>query len=1167
MRAISVELYERALAYVHTGADPGLIAELEQGQDPALVALLRQPGQIKRVFWLDPALKDRLKAVGFKPEEVVGARNTLYAKQRPAPDQLVRLGRLWSVIGSGPDRVAPDTPRWLTALVNDCVQVLVQDTLKSLRWADRPEWNVDLLLELLADAGVAQEATPAAVVGALLQRSAVPPRYDNAESILAQWPGLDTYLATHVDAITPAILYGLNATGRIALAELAARTAATATALAPVTAHLATDTAKSVRVAALQALAAAPPTARTDSLIATLTTTPAARLGPLVDYLSSDPDGLATLRRAYEAGAPVGAKLEAAAARQDVLDGTPAEDATALPPFEPAPDTPPGQQTELELRAMLNRYLTHNPDSGWAKRAREVTDADITAFLRALGGQGQVKNTPLAKFSTWSLLEALPSLGLLGQVRLIQSRYQFRNLIRRLPETDLRALEDALRRVGGWEVEAVVLEAVTTQSVTPESAWPYLAQHLDILEGWLRGTAEQMTTALWALGGFPQVPPSLLGPVAAVAVGESKVARRAAQEALANHGSARDLAEQALANSKAEIRQSAAQWLTRLGDPVAVPALRAALKTEKREVVRAAYLTALETLGDDITADLAPAVLVAEAVKGLKSKPPTSMAWFPLDTLPALAWADGSPVPPEVARWWVVLAVKLKDPDGSGLLDRYVSRLAPDSAAALGRHVLRAWIAQDIRHPEPEVSRAHAEKFGQARYQNYVDALKGARQRSAPDYVRYLEGEVAVPVEQRIAQVYAEHQREYVGSAIADKGLLGLTTRVPGIEVANAVQSYIKQHGGRRAQVETLVYTLYGNGQPAAIQLLLSVARRHNQATVQATAGRLVEQLAERRGWTPDELADRTIPTAGFDDDSLLRLSFGPREFIGRLTPAYTIELADADGKVLKALPSPRADDDEEAAKAAKSQLSAARKEVKSVLTLQVARLYEAMCGQRTWPVADWQEYLSGHPLVGRLVARLVWVADPGPDQRVFRPTEDGALVDLDDEAVELAPGSRIGLAHRMTIGAEASAAWQEHLKDYEVTPLFDQFSAVSPVVTAGAVDVVDRKGHLTDALSFRGVVTKRGYQRGSVEDAAWFTEYTKAFTALGLTAVIEFSGSYVPEEAIPVAVIALGFRGVKRQAVALTDVPPVLLAECYADYAALAALGPYDPDWERKCG
>ncbi len=32
-----------------------------------------------------------------------------------------------------------------------------------------------------------------------------------------------------------------------------------------------------------------------------------------------------------------------------------------------------------------------------------------------------------------------------------------------------------------------------------------------------------------------------------------------------------------------------------------------------------------------------------------------------------------------------------------------------------------------------------------------------------------------------------------------------------------------------------------------------------------------------------------------------------------------------------------------------------------------------------------------------------------------------------------------------------------------------------------------------------------------------------------------------------------------------LSEVPDVLLAEAYADYKAIAALGEFDPDWEQK--
>ena len=54
-----------------------------------------------------------------------------------------------------------------------------------------------------------------------------------------------------------------------------------------------------------------------------------------------------------------------------------------------------------------------------------------------------------------------------------------------------------------------------------------------------------------------------------------------------------------------------------------------------------------------------------------------------------------------------------------------------------------------------------------------------------------------------------------------------------------------------------------------------------------------------------------------------------------------------------------------------------------------------------------------------------------------------------------------------------------------------------------------------------------------------------------------------MPEENIPCATTGLSFKRGDR--VPLSEVPPVLLAECYADYRALAALGPYDSDWEKN--
>ena len=67
-------------------------------------------------------------------------------------------------------------------------------------------------------------------------------------------------------------------------------------------------------------------------------------------------------------------------------------------------------------------------------------------------------------------------------------------------------------------------------------------------------------------------------------------------------------------------------------------------------------------------------------------------------------------------------------------------------------------------------------------------------------------------------------------------------------------------------------------------------------------------------------------------------------------------------------------------------------------------------------------------------------------------------------------------------------------------------------------------------------------------------------------TGVLGYTGSPLFEENSGCATESLTFRRGRRD-VGLRDVPPVLLAECYADYAAVAALGPFDVDYHEKVG
>lgn len=160
--------------------------------------------------------------------------------------------------------------------------------------------------------------------------------------------------------------------------------------------------------------------------------------------------------------------------------------------------------------------------------------------------------------------------------------------------------------------------------------------------------------------------------------------------------------------------------------------------------------------------------------------------------------------------------------------------------------------------------------------------------------------------------------------------------------------------------------------------------------------------------------------------------------------------------------------------KEAKKALSQAKKELKSVLTLQRHRLYEAMCVQRAWRFEDWELYLNRHPIMRHLCQRLVWQAD----YVIFRPLDDGTFTGVDDNPVCLSPDTCIRLAHSCTLPSEEGARWLQHFVDYEVTPLFDQLNKPDytlPDENREETELLDFRGHLIDAFKLRTKATALG--------------------------------------------------------------------------------------------
>lgn len=707
-----------------------------------------------------------------------------------------------------------------------------------------------------------------------------------------------------------------------------------------------------------------------------------------------------------------------------------------------------------------------------------------------------------------------------------------------------------------------------------DAIWPFFVRHREMIDVAFNPPAE-LVKDYWftrsrvfdALETFPELPADVVPRLMELALGSGKTDRNGAQRALHRLPGKEDYIVDALTSGKAETRAIAANWLAQLRHREAVADLERALAKEKHDVAAGALMSALEALGEPVDRFLNRGKLQEDARRALAKGVPADLTWFPFDGLPKVHWQDNDTlVPAETLRWLIVQSCKIKSPEPGGVLRRYCASMRGAEREALGVFVLNAWMREDVK----PIARADAEQKARSQAQQMSGYIK-----QYPQY--YQDESLKNASEEQLYEAYVPtFLRMPAGSAIGSKGVLAVAAACGGADIAPMVQRYLKEYyGTRAAQGKALIQMLAWVEHPTAIQLVLSVGSRFRTKSFQEEATRQAQLLAERKGWTLDELSDRTIPTAGFDEAGEAVIDYGTRQFTARLTADFGVELYSGEGKKIGNLPDARKDEDEAAVKELKKQFTAAKKELKGVLQLQRDRLYEGLCTQRRWRAEDWTLYLNRHPIVRRYCQQLVWVALREDHAiGVFRPLDDGTLTDIEDNAFELPADAHVALAHDSNLTPPVAAAWARHLRDYKVAPLFQQFGKDTyrlPEQMRETSQLEEFKGYVLDAFTLRNRIGKLGYTRGAAEDGGWFFRYEKRFPTLGLTADIEFTGNGLPEENRKVALVALWFARSEAPGsygmgkLPLGEIPGVLLSECWNDMRLLAAEATFDPDWEKK--
>ena len=307
-------------------------------------------------------------------------------------------------------------------------------------------------------------------------------------------------------------------------------------------------------------------------------------------------------------------------------------------------------------------------------------------------------------------------------------------------------------------------------------------------------------------------------------------------------------------------------------------------------------------------------------------------------------------------------------------------------------------------------------------------------------------------------------------------------------------------------------------GTDHALMLLHRLSLK-GRASIKERAEEKITALAGDLGLSKAELEDRLVPDLDLDPDGSTVLDFGPRQFrVGfdeRLQPV----VKDENGKRRKSLPKPGAKDDPELGAAATERWKTLKKAVRTVASVQLLRLEHAMLAQRRWSVVDWERFLRDHPLMVNLTRRLVWATHDAEGARIgtFRLSDEGTLVDADEEDVTLPDDGLVGLPHPVELSEDEIAAWSEIFADFELTQPFDQLGRA--ILRADEAAFKERVAALTGAtipVGATGRLRSAPWQLGTPQDAGyvWDVHLTigEVVVDVGIDPGIQIGG-YNPED------------------------------------------------------
>lgn len=333
-----------------------------------------------------------------------------------------------------------------------------------------------------------------------------------------------------------------------------------------------------------------------------------------------------------------------------------------------------------------------------------------------------------------------------------------------------------------------------------------------------------------------------------------------------------------------------------------------------------------------------------------------------------------------------------------------------------------------------------------------------------------------------------------------------------------------------------------------------------------------INEIAQERNKSVEDLEEETLPAFGLDTDSKLTVQLGTTSATLTVTPVgHTICWTNKGGKQIK---SPSAATRREF----RDELSAFREkgtDIARAIKAQTRRLERSWLESRSWALREWRTNYLEHPLRAPIVSALIWSFQRAGRTTLVLPVK-GKLVDIHGDEVDGSDEARVNLWHPLDSTPDEVLSWRSRiLAAGIVQPIKQAHREVYTLTDAEKATATYSNrfaAHIIRNHQFAALCSARGWSRWVYFDLNDSHAITFTWGDGSLSASFEVRLIYdspCADSGVPLYVSTdhvkiqshLGGRG---EDVALDQVPPVIFSEVMRDvdlFVAVASIA-NDPAW-----